>query len=87
MEGNAGEEEEECPVRDTSAQTSFNIQTHTQLAYTHHTHSYTRMPLVLGSKGCSPEGTARQVMTVQYLLGELKALLAGQGNQSTNLSK
>lgn len=87
MEGNAGEEEEECPVRDTSAQTSFDIQTHTQLAYTHHTHCYTRMPLVLGSKGCSPEGTARQVMTVQYLLGELKALLAGQGNQSTNLSK
>lgn len=111
MEGNAGEEEEECPVRDTSAQTSFNIQTHTQLAYTHphihkdpvpvqaylqhthpgvapnHTHSYTRMPLALGCKGCSQEGTARQVMTVQYLLGELKALLAGQGNQSTNLSK
>eukprot|EP00063_Salmo_salar_P064129 XP_014038964.1 PREDICTED: coiled-coil domain-containing protein 14-like isoform X2 [Salmo salar] len=85
MEGNAGEEEEECPVRDTSAQTSFDIQTHTQLAYTHHTHSYTRMPLVLGSKGCSPEGTARQVMTVQYLLGELKALLAGQDGVAERL--
>ncbi|XP_029597096.1 coiled-coil domain-containing protein 14 [Salmo trutta] len=107
MEGNAGEEEEECPVRDTSAQTSFNIQTHTQLAYTHphthkdpvpvqaylqhthpgvapnHTHSYTRM--ALGSKGCSPEGTARQVMTVQYLLGELKALLAGQDGVAERL--
>ncbi|XP_052371675.1 uncharacterized protein ccdc14 isoform X2 [Oncorhynchus keta] len=109
MEGNAGEEEEECPVRDTSAQTCFNIQTHTQLAYTHphthidpvpvqaylqhthpgvapnHTHSYTRMPLALGSKGCSPEGTARQVMTVQYLLGELKALLAGQDRVAERL--
>ncbi|XP_064879558.1 LOW QUALITY PROTEIN: coiled-coil domain-containing protein 14 [Oncorhynchus nerka] len=105
MEGNAGEEEEECPVRDTSAQTCFNIQTHTQLAYTHidpvpvqaylqhthpgvapnHTHSYTRMPLALGSKGCSPEGTARQVMTVQYLLGELKALLAGQDSVAERL--
>ncbi|XP_029613104.1 coiled-coil domain-containing protein 14 isoform X1 [Salmo trutta] len=85
MEGNAGEEEEECPVRDTSAQTSFNIQTHTQLAYTHHTHSYTRMALALGCKGCSPEGTARQVMTVQYLLGELKALLAGQDGVAERL--
>ncbi|XP_064826165.1 uncharacterized protein ccdc14 [Oncorhynchus masou masou] len=109
MEGNAGEEEEECPVRDTSAQTCCNIQTHTQLAYTHphthtdpvpvqaylqhthpgvapnHTHSYTRMPLALGSKGCSPEGTARQVMTVQYLLGELKALLAGQDSVAERL--
>ncbi|XP_031675735.1 uncharacterized protein LOC116370739 [Oncorhynchus kisutch] len=109
MKGNAGEEEEECPVRDTSAQTCFNIQTHTQLAYTHphthidpvpvqaylqrthpgvapnHTHSYTRMPLALGSKGCSPEGTARQVMTVQYLLGELKALLAGQDRVAERL--
>ncbi|XP_036838146.1 coiled-coil domain-containing protein 14 isoform X1 [Oncorhynchus mykiss] len=109
MEGNAGEEEEECPVRDTSAQTCFNIQTHTQLAYTHphthidpvpvqaylqnthpgvapnHTHSYTRLPLALGSKGCSPEGTARQVMTVQYLLGELKALLAGQDSVAERL--
>lgn len=109
MEGNAGEEEEECPVRDTSAQTSFNIQTHTQLAYTHphihkdpvpvqaylqhthpgvapnHTHSYTRMPLALGCKGCSQEGTARQVMTVQYLLGELKALLAGQDGVAERL--
>ncbi|XP_071186507.1 coiled-coil domain-containing protein 14 isoform X1 [Salvelinus alpinus] len=109
MEGNAGEEEEECPVRDTSAQTCFNIQTHTQLACTHphthkdqlpvqaylqhthpgvasnHTHSYTRMPLSLGSKGCSPEGTARQVMTVQYLLGELKALLASQDSVAERL--
>ncbi|CAB1327642.1 unnamed protein product, partial [Coregonus sp. 'balchen'] len=109
MEGNAGEEEEECPVRDTSAQTSFNIQTHTQLAYTHphthkdpvpvqaylqhthpgvapnHTHSYTRMALAVGCKGCSPEETARQVMTVQYLLGELKALLAGQDGVAERL--
>ncbi|XP_041699257.2 coiled-coil domain-containing protein 14-like [Coregonus clupeaformis] len=109
MEGNAGEEEEECPVRDTSAQTSFNIQTHTQLAYTHphthkdpvpvqaylqhthpgvapnHTHSYTRMALAGGCKGCSPEETARQVMTVQYLLGELKALLAGQDGVAERL--
>ncbi|XP_045070933.1 coiled-coil domain-containing protein 14-like [Coregonus clupeaformis] len=36
------------------------------------------MALAVGCKGCSPEETARQVMTVQYLLGELKALLAGQ---------
>lgn len=52
------------PVRDTSCQTS--IDKHTVM-------------LKYNSKSGSPVKTARKVMTVKYLLGELKALVANQG--------
>ena len=45
------------------------------------THPGPPCPL-LSSEARSPEKAARKVMTVQNLLGELKALLAGQGSQS-----
>ncbi|XP_067116713.1 coiled-coil domain-containing protein 14 isoform X1 [Osmerus mordax] len=40
---------------------------------------------LLSSEACSPEKAARKVMTVQYLLGELKALLAGQDGVAERL--
>lgn len=52
------------PVRDTSCQTS--IDKHTVM-------------LKHKSKSGSPEKTARKVITVKYLLGELKALVSNQG--------
>lgn len=39
----------------------------------------TKLMLKHKSKPASPEKTARKVMTVKYLLGELKALVANQG--------
>lgn len=55
------------PVRDTSCQTSIHKQTVT---------------MKQKSKAGSPEKTARKVVTVKYLLGELKALVANQGEWS-----
>lgn len=57
------------PVRDTSCQTSIDK----------HTGKLTHK-----SKAGSPEITARKVMTVKYLLGELKALVANQGETCEN---
>ncbi|KAL1022037.1 hypothetical protein UPYG_G00021440 [Umbra pygmaea] len=92
-EGLSGEMEEECPVRDISAQTSFAKQTLTQLSSTNpHTDSVpvtvpsnTNTMLSLGAKGCGSDETARHVITFQYLLGELKALLAGQDSVAERL--
>ncbi|XP_072538956.1 coiled-coil domain-containing protein 14 [Salminus brasiliensis] len=58
------------PVRDTSCQTSIN-----------------KPPVTLNQKGklSSPEKTARKVMTVKYLLGELKTLVANQDSEAVRL--
>ncbi|KAF4080181.1 hypothetical protein AMELA_G00167500 [Ameiurus melas] len=58
------------PVRDTSCQTS--IDKHTVM-------------LKHNSKSGSPVKTARKVMTVKYLLGELKALVANQDSEAVRL--
>ncbi|XP_026789280.3 coiled-coil domain-containing protein 14 [Pangasianodon hypophthalmus] len=58
------------PVRDTSCQTS--VDKHTVM-------------LKHKSKSGSPEKTARKVMTVKYLLGELKALVANQDSEAVRL--
>ncbi|KAI4889794.1 hypothetical protein NFI96_030815, partial [Prochilodus magdalenae] len=58
------------PVRDTSCQTSMNRHT-----------------VMLNHEGKlpSPEKTARKVMTVRYLLGELKTLVANQDSEAVRL--
>ncbi|XP_062303402.1 uncharacterized protein ccdc14 isoform X2 [Osmerus eperlanus] len=55
-----------------------------QSAETPHGRPHTPHPL-LSSETCSPEKAAWKVMTVQYLLGELKALLAGQDGVAERL--
>uniref|UniRef100_A0A8B9HZJ1 Coiled-coil domain containing 14 n=1 Tax=Astyanax mexicanus TaxID=7994 RepID=A0A8B9HZJ1_ASTMX len=58
------------PVRDTSCQTSIN--------------NPILMPSQKG-KTSSPEKTAKKVMTVKYLLGELKTLVANQDSDAVRL--
>ncbi|XP_010884421.2 coiled-coil domain-containing protein 14 [Esox lucius] len=84
--GISGEEEEECPVRDTSTRTSLDKKTRSQLASTNpqaqadpeHVPADTHRTLAPGAKGCGPGGSARHVMTVRYVLGELKSLFVGR---------
>ncbi|KAJ8004015.1 hypothetical protein DPEC_G00154410 [Dallia pectoralis] len=87
--GEEEEEDEECPVKDTSARTSFDKQTPSQLASTNPDPMCvppdTHRPLALCRKGCGPEGTARHVTTVQHVLGELKALFIGRDNEAERL--
>ncbi|XP_066521464.1 coiled-coil domain-containing protein 14 [Hoplias malabaricus] len=74
--GGCTSEEEELaevdttPVRDTSCQTSMNKPT---------------VKLNNSSKPPSPEKTARKVVTVKYLLGELKTLVANQDSEAVRL--
>ncbi|XP_062852965.1 coiled-coil domain-containing protein 14 [Trichomycterus rosablanca] len=58
------------PVRDTSCQTSMEKHI---------------VKLNNKSKPASPEKTARKVMTVRYLLGELKAIVANQDSEAVHL--
>ncbi|XP_030637708.1 coiled-coil domain-containing protein 14 [Chanos chanos] len=72
--GSTSEEEDHdgvdtMPVRDTSCQTSADHQK----VFQHKT------------KSTSPEKTARKVMTVKYLLGELKTLVANQDSEAVRL--
>ncbi|XP_076871788.1 coiled-coil domain-containing protein 14 isoform X2 [Brachyhypopomus gauderio] len=76
--GCSSEEEEEeelegvdvMPVRDTSGQTSMDRRT---------------VMLNHKNKSPSPEKTGRKVMTVKYLLGELKTLVANQDSEAVRL--
>ncbi|XP_053353806.1 coiled-coil domain-containing protein 14 isoform X1 [Clarias gariepinus] len=58
------------PVRDTSCQSSIDKRA---------------VMLKHKSKSGSPEKTARKVLTVKYLLGELKALVANQDSEAVRL--
>ncbi|XP_070711439.1 uncharacterized protein ccdc14 [Pempheris klunzingeri] len=71
--GECDEEQELVPVRDISTQSNATV-THTAVE---HTHSHS-------GEDCSAE-TGVRVRTVQYLLGELKAVIAGQGSVAETL--
>ncbi|KAG5261981.1 hypothetical protein AALO_G00290770 [Alosa alosa] len=59
------------PVRDSDSQTGTGTGTGT--------------PAILKAKPLSPEKTAKKVMTVKYLLGELKAMVVNQDSAAVQL--